>query len=108
MVTLEYGSTSFLFAADIERDRIAEVLSDGIGEFDVLKVPHHGFKESNSADFFRAVSPKYSVITNSTGYRKFPTTVANLISCGSYIYSTANGDVTFKCYKNYVAVSQIL
>ncbi len=108
MISLEYGSTSFLMTGDIESERIAEILTDGIGEYDVLKVPHHGWIEDNTSDLFKAVSPRYSVITNSTGYRKIPSTVAALISCGSYIYSTANGEVTFKCYKNHVAVSQIL
>ncbi len=106
LVTLSFGSTSFLFTGDIERERISEILNDGIAHYDVLKIPHHGWNEDNTADFIKSVSPRYSVITNSTGYRKIPATVAALITCGSYIYSTTNGEVTFKCYKNYVAVSQ--
>lgn len=106
LVSLFFGSSSFLFTGDIEKERISEVLNEGIAKYDVLKVPHHGWVEDNTADLIKAVSPRYSVITNSSGYRKIPATLAALISNGSYFYTTTNGDVTFKCYENYVAVSQ--
>ncbi len=108
VVSLEYYSTSFLFAADIEKERIAEILNSGVGEYDVMKVPHHGWFESNSQEFFNAVSPKYSVVTNSYKFRKIEATVSALAKSGSYVYSTSNGEVVFNCYENYVAVAQQL
>jgi len=106
VVGLELRCVSFLFAADIEELRIDELLREGINNYDVLKIPHHGWCERNTFEFIDAVSPKYSVITNSGGYRRIPSTVSSLLNCGSYVYTTANGEVNFKCYDNYYAISQ--
>ncbi len=106
VVALEQQSVSFLFAADIEELRIAELLDDGIGNYDVLKVPHHGWTECNTAQFIERVSPRYSVVTNKSGRKSIPSTAASIIANGSYLYTTARGEVAFKCYENYYTVSQ--
>ena len=64
VISVRYGETSFLFAGDAENPRLAELLVEGIGQYDVLKVPHHGKSEKWSAAFFDAVRPQYSVITS--------------------------------------------
>lgn len=64
VISIKYGETSFLFAGDAESPRLAELLAEGIGEYDVLKVPHHGKAEKLSDSFFAAVKPKYSIITS--------------------------------------------
>jgi len=64
VISIRYGETSFLFAGDAENPRLAELLAEGIGHYDVLKVPHHGKSEKWSAAFFEAVSPRYAVITS--------------------------------------------
>ncbi len=63
VITLEYGTVRMLFAGDAERERIEEVITqiDDL-QFDLLKVPHHGHYEKNSAKLFRAVMPEYAVI----------------------------------------------
>ena len=64
VISVQYGDTSFLFAGDAENLRLSELLAEGIGEHDLLKVPHHGKAEKLSAAFFEAVSPAWSVITS--------------------------------------------
>lgn len=60
-----YGRTSFLLTGDIESPAIRRLMAGGFDvRADVLKVPHHGAKtDAFEADFFQAVSPKYSVIS---------------------------------------------
>ena len=106
VVSLKHQSCSFLFAADIEYDRIQELINLDIGSYDILKVPHHGWYENNTIEFMRKVSPKYSIITNVNGYRKIPQTVTAILSVGSYMYTTAKGEVSVKCYNGYYSVSQ--
>lgn len=106
VVAMRQASCSFLFSADVEYERIEEMLAQNIGHYDVLKVPHHGWYEKNTSEFIEKVSPKYSVVTNVNGYRKIPRTVSAIISSGSYLYTTAKGAVTVKCYDGYFSVYQ--
>lgn len=62
---IAYGDTAFLFTGDAEKPSIFELLhnwgADGL-RADVLKVPHHGGIEDNSATFFDQVLPSIAVI----------------------------------------------
>jgi len=63
VVQLVYQQAEVLLTGDIEKK--AEnflVRQDGL-ESDVLKVAHHGSKNSSSFDFIEAVSPRFSVIS---------------------------------------------
>lgn len=104
VVTLKYGNNSILFAADVEEGRIKEMLNNGIEHYDILKVPHHGILETNSLQLFQSVKPRYAVIT---AERKKKETYKMLKKCGAYVYSTHNGEITVKLYKNSVAISQL-
>lgn len=106
VVAMYQDSCSILFAADVEYERLQELIDKDIGHFDVLKVPHHGWYEKNTPQFIEKVSPKYSVVTNANGYSKIPRTVSAIISSGSYLYTTAKGAVTVKCYDGYFSVYQ--
>lgn len=64
VVTLTNGSDSYLFAGDLEEDGIDAYLAARHGRFDVLKVPHHGDRSSNTGDFLDSVQPKIAVITD--------------------------------------------
>lgn len=59
------GDDQWLLPGDIEEEAIAAWLETNQQEYDVLKYPHHGRKESNSSDFISNVSPKVTVITDS-------------------------------------------
>lgn len=64
VISLRHGENRFLFAGDAENPRLSELLLEGVGEHDLLKVPHHGRAEKLSASFFAAVKPRYSIITS--------------------------------------------
>lgn len=62
VVSLRYQDTSFLFTGDAEYTVENELL-DTISHHDVLKVGHHGSNTSSTANFLKAVSPTYAVIS---------------------------------------------
>ena len=93
MIGLRHLNNSFLFAGDIEKDRIEDVVSCGIEHYDYLKVPHHGVNEKNSRSFIDAVSPKYAVITCSEKNPPDVVLVEKLQNAGADVYRTDNGIV---------------
>jgi len=64
VISARHGEKAFLFAGDAENPRLSELLMEGVGNHDLLKVPHHGKAENLSASFFEAVMPAYSIITS--------------------------------------------
>lgn len=65
LAKLYYGNSTFLFTGDAPTD-VENYLVKNIGEelnSDVLKVAHHGSKNSLSGQFLSAVSPEYSIIS---------------------------------------------
>jgi competence protein ComEC len=65
VVKLTYASTSFLFTGDVD-ESVEQYLVKKYGVYlasDVLKVSHHGSRNSNNVAFINAVSPTYSVIS---------------------------------------------
>jgi len=64
VISARHGENTFLFAGDAENPRLSELLSEGVGKHNLLKVPHHGRAEKLSASFFAAIKPDYSIITS--------------------------------------------
>jgi len=64
VISIRHGENTFLFAGDAENPRLSELLNEGVGPHDLLKVPHHGKAEKLSASFFDAVRPSVSIITS--------------------------------------------
>lgn len=60
---MTYRDTSFLFTGDAMEQRLSEIMD--IGHFDLLKVPYHGRKLENLAEFLDAVSPQFAVVCTS-------------------------------------------
>ncbi len=61
-----FGERKFLFTGDIEKARIAQMLSfhDDL-EADWIKMPHHGEYQKKISQLLEAVLPKYAVISTS-------------------------------------------
>ena len=99
VISMTYGSRSFLFAGDCERERLKELL--GQTEFslshDVLKIPHHGKKEKNTEKFLRAVSPTIAVFTCPEEMAIEADISEVLEEMGTLIYMTGQGTVTCLC-----------
>ena len=93
VIGMTHQGNKFLFAGDIEKDRIDDVVSGGIGHYDYMKVPHHGVNEKNSKSLIEAVSPKYAVITCSSKNPPDVVLVEKLQNAGAEVYRTDNGIV---------------
>lgn len=64
VLRIDYGSTSFLFTGDAERDAEQTILNSGADlSATVLKVGHHGSDTSTSYPFLREIMPEYAVIS---------------------------------------------
>ena len=71
--TIKYGSNSFLLTGDME-SVIEEqlVLSNFDLRAEVLKIPHHGSKNSSAISFLRAVKPALAIMSVGPGIRGIP------------------------------------
>lgn len=65
LVEIFYGEDSWFLPGDIEEEAIDAWLLARAREYDILKMPHHGRKEDNTAGLIKAVSPQIAVITDS-------------------------------------------
>ena len=92
VLKITYGDTAFLFTGDAEREEEQDLLACQYDlSADVLKVGHHGSKNSTTYPFLREVMPEYAVISvgegNSYGH---PTedTLSRLRDAGATVLRT--------------------
>jgi len=91
---VEHGGVTMLLAGDIERARIDELLASGVDlSCDLLKVPHHGQAEKNSAAFISAASPRYAIVTSSKDEREDDKVIDALEKVGAEVFLTRKGAV---------------
>lgn len=96
VISLRYGSQSFLLTGDSEMERIAELLTEPELNLKhtVLKVPHHGIKEKNSAAFLEQVYPETAVITCKNEWYVSRSVKKTLLCMDADLYLTCHGTVT--------------
>jgi beta-lactamase superfamily II metal-dependent hydrolase len=92
VLSLQFGSRSFLFMADDGKPAEDNLLAAGLLQhFDVLKVGHHGSDTASSQEFLNAVKPGIAVyecgVNNQYGFPK-PDVIARLKQGGATIYGT--------------------
>ena len=92
---LDYKNHSALFTGDIGKQTMGRMLKDEFAikniDVEVLKVPHHGSKNSNVPEFFDIVSPKYSVFSygkNNNYGHPGSGTVESIANTGSKVLKT--------------------
>ena len=70
VVQLDYERTKYLFMGD-STSNVENNTEINWEEVDVLKVAHHGAKESTSQDFLNKINPKYAIISvgKNNGYK---------------------------------------
>ena len=86
ILSVHLGDSSILFTGDLPAENELAMFPD----CDVLKVAHHGAKESTSGLFLKMTSPTAAVISvghNSYGHPA-PETIARLEASGASIYRT--------------------
>lgn len=95
VVRVRFGTVSMLLTGDIQHERIEELIAAGTDlSANLLKVPHHGKEEDNSARLFAAVSPMYAVITSSKDDKESDAVVKELENCSARVFLTRKGAVT--------------
>lgn len=104
---MQYGSRSFLFAGDVENDRLSELLTEGVEKADVLKIPHHGRIENLSEEFLRTVSPDYAIITSSEKEPEDASLVGLCAAFGVNVYLTRTGNVILTCDGDAIEILQL-
>ncbi len=99
VLELTYGEFSMLCTGDVEEkgeERLTEKL--GSRNYTVLKVAHHGSKNSTTTDFLEKVHPEIAIISAGKGNRyghPHKETIERLLNDGSAVYGTVeNGAVT--------------
>lgn len=96
VVRLGYGEFHVLFTGDVGADILGN-LDKAKLHAEIVKVPHHGSKNSWSESFFRAVNPKVAIISVGPNYFGHPSAqvLRGLQKLGAACYRTDyNGAVT--------------
>ena len=106
IVYITHEGNRLLFAGDVEKQRINDLLSAGVEPCDFLKVPHHGKYNNALPDYFRALGMKAAVITCSNKNPAEEETVAALESLGCKVYETVNGDIRVSSTASGIQISQ--
>lgn len=89
VLKLDMGNSTFLFAGDIGPGA-EKKLVESLGDIDVLKVAHHGSKNSSSEEFLNVARPRVSVIEVGENNYGHPDeeVIERLENIGSRIYRT--------------------
>ncbi len=109
IVTAKIGNRTFLFTGDAENAEERALLNEKLDlHCDVLKVAHHGAKNSSSEAFLKAALPSYAIISvgadNSYSHPS-KETLTRLQKIGAEITRTdQNGDITFYIEKGQIRV----
>lgn len=106
LVYITHEGNRLLFAGDVEKQRIQDLLSAGVASCDFLKVPHHGRYNSALPEYFQALGMKTAAITCSNKNPADAETLAALASLGCKVYETVNGDVRVSSSASGIRVSQ--
>ena len=106
LVYITHEGNRLLFAGDVEKQRINDLLADGVEPCDFLKVPHHGKYNSALPEYFRALGMKNAAITCSNKNPADAETVAALEGLGCKVYETVDGDIRVSSTSAGIQVSQ--
>lgn len=93
VISLTHGDNKFLFAGDAEVERTKEILRTFKGEYDFLKVPHHGRYNSATKQLLASVKPEFAVITDSEKNPAEGKVLDSLNGIGCKTYQTKDGSV---------------
>jgi competence protein ComEC len=68
-----YRNNTFLLAGDIEKDIEERLILSGTPlKSNVLKIPHHGSKNSNSFAFIQSIKPDIAILSGGPGIKGLP------------------------------------
>ena len=103
------GNKSAFLAADFtDTTGLEDYFADSIGDIDLLKIGHHGYYGSSSADFLKTLKPEIAVCTNQIG-KIYPNVKWNLTMVAKApVFSTAhrNGIIATFTDENEIILTQ--
>ncbi len=94
ITSITYKDTSYLFAGDIEKDRLEEFNDNNTRVYDFIKMPHHGDYDEGIEELITTIKPKYAVITSSVEEKESKKVVKLLNNNGVKTYYTRIGSVS--------------
>lgn len=107
VVKTSYGDISFLFAADVETQRIEEMMRQETDwSATVMKYPHHGKHSTRAESLVKATDPSYVIITDSETEPAEKKTLNFFEKRKMQLYRTANGSVSVYTDGSSVTVTQ--
>lgn len=115
VLKLSYGTFDMLFTGDLEgggEENLKALLEESESQVEVLKVAHHGSKNSTSEEFLELLKPQAALISagqkNRYGH-PHEETLERLKEAGSEVYCTSgSGAVTIIVEEEYFRVEEYL
>ena len=93
VISMECGQNKFLFCGDALEQRLEEIIEPMQGEYDLVKLPHHGSYIDTYPDFFEKIKTKGVVITDSKKNPADNQTLNLLDELSIGIYETRYGNI---------------
>lgn len=93
VISMECGNSKFLFCGDALELRLAEILEPMQGEYDVIKLPHHGSYNEAYSEFFGKIKTENAIITDSKKNPAEERTLSLLAELGIEAYETRYGSL---------------
>ena len=94
VLSLSYQEFDLLLTGDVEAPGEHELLTEGLKEYEVLKVAHHGSKNSSTQELLSMVSPEIGLISSGKNNRyghPHPELLDRLREYGTLSYCTKEG-----------------
>ena len=106
VIMVSCGDNNMLFAGDAEKLRINELLAMDDIQAEILKVPHHGRYEKNTAALIEKVAPDYAIITSSTEEPEDEEVMQILEAAGVSTYLNREGNITITMSDGDISITQ--
>ena len=106
IISMECANSKALFCGDAMELRMAELLIDGVGHYDLVKLPHHGTNLQNYPILLDELTPQYCVATDSNKNPMDDTLLALLTQREADAYTTKNGTVSITIGSEGITVKQ--
>ncbi len=93
IISVENGANRLLFTGDAEDERMEEFLTLDWGQYDFLKMPHHGRWHETLPLLIETTVPRYAVITSSDDETEDAETLELLETSGVQTFLTRAGQI---------------
>ena len=106
IVALRYKDTSMLFCGDALEDRMDEILNEHIGNFDLIKLPHHGSLLDNYERILSDFNCTEAIITDSDKNPADERLLTLLKEQDINVYETRYGSVSIRSDGQTIRIKQ--